>query len=180
MGRGSVLAVSCADPVLSLVGCLGLAAAYGTALVVDLGDEPVLGNGRTLADVDSEGPRLEELSPGARGVAVIPAGRIRPDRLHDLVGKLTGRWPAVVLRNQTLSWDGPTVPFVPLYPGWLAPSWAHAAVWQPVGGNAKAPGPGPVLPRLPPRLARNLLNGRMPLRSRWIDSLRPVWEIPWA
>ncbi len=56
-GRGTVLAVRSVDPVLSVVAPLGLAASAGTALMVDLTGDLQMGGGRTLADIDAEGPR---------------------------------------------------------------------------------------------------------------------------
>lgn len=168
------------DPVLSVVGPLGLAASSGTALVVDLGDGLHMRPGRTLADIDLEGPRLDELSPGRPGVAVIEAGAIDEARAVELIGILATRWPALVIRVNGSPWDGPTVPLVPLYPGWLSSTSQAAAVWQPVGASSKPSGPGPVLPELRRSLVRRLLGGQLPLRSRWIRSWSSVWEMPWA
>ena len=168
------------DPVLSVVGPLGLAASAGTALVVDLTGELQIGGGRTLADIDAEGPRLEELSPGRAGVAVIGSGAIDSNRAVDLIADLGTRWPALVVRINGTPWDGPTVPVVPLYPGWLAGSNEAASVWQPIRSSPKPSGPGPVLPILKPGLVRRLLSGRLPVRSRWIRAWSRVWDLPWA
>ncbi len=179
-GRGTVLAVRSVDPVLSVVGPLGLAASIGTALVVDLTGDLQLGSGRTLADIDVEGPRLDELSPGRSGVAVIGSGPIGAARAAELIADLGTRWPAVVVRVNGNTWDGPTVPLVPLYAGWLASSTEAASVWQPVGSSPKPPGPGPVLPGLRSSLVRRLLSGQLPIRSRWIRAWSAVWDMPWA
>ena len=179
-GRGTVLAVRSVDPVLSVLGPLGLAASLGTALVVDLSSDLQIGHGRTLADIDSEGPRLEELSPGRSGVAVIASGALDVIRAAELIADLGTRWPALVVRVNGTPWDGPTVPLVPLYPGWLESTGEGASVWQPTGPSSKPRGPGPVLPRLKQGLARGMLAGQLPARSRWIRAWSSVWDMPWA
>jgi hypothetical protein len=180
MGRFGVLAVSSPDPVLSVAGPLGLAASVGTSLVIDMAGGLRFASGRTLADLAGEGPRLDELSPGRQGVAVIAGGPIPAVDAIAIIEQLAARWPAVVVRVSGDEWPGSTVPVEPLYPGWLAPSDRGAAVWQPVASRTRPPGPGPVLPRLRARTIRQLLAGRMPSRSRWIDAWRQVWSLPWA
>ncbi len=179
-GRLGVLAVHSADPVLSLVAPLGLAASVGTCLVVDVESELRLRHPRSLSDIAAEGPRLEELSPGHRGVAVLGGGGVEIEEAVPLIERLGSRWPGIVVRVQSWDWPGPTVPVRVLYPGWLAPTMAGSAVWQPVVGGSAPVGPGPVLPRLSQRLTRLLLTGRLPRRSRWVSAWRPVWELPWA
>ncbi len=175
-----VLAVTSPDPVLSLVAPIGLAATPPACLVVDLKGDLNLPKARTLADILAEGPRLDELSPGRTGVAVIPAGPIGTDEASSVVATLARRWPAIVIRTTPGSWPGPTVPVNPVYPGLLTPSGPATAVWQPLGPLADPPGPGPVLPMLRTGVVRRLLSGQMPTRSRWISAWRRVWELPWA
>ena len=179
-GRDSVLGVHSADPVLSLAAPIGLAGSVGTALVVDLAQGLVSGNSRTLADIASDGPSLDELSPGRTGVAVLSGGVIPQATAIETIDQLATRWPFVVVRLGDEEWPGPAVPVRPLYPGWLAPTSQAASVWQPVTKGSRPPGPGPVLPRLPPRLVRQLLSGRLPGRSRWIQAWAGVWRLPWA
>lgn len=169
-----------ADPVLSLVGPLGLAASAGTALVVDLLGGLRTGPGRSLADIAVEGPRLDELSPGRSGVALVGAGPLSAGEAESTVYRLASRWPAVVVRPASQGWPGPTVPLRPLFPGLLAPAAEGAAVWQPVGPGVDPPGPGPVLPRLTRATAHRLLHGRLPARSRWVSAWAAVWGLPWA
>ena len=178
MGKGSsrVLGVSSPDPVLAFISPLALGLASGTALVIDL---PARG-GRSLADLVTEGPSLDELAPGRSGVAVIGGGGIDPASAAELAERLARYWPAVVVRPGTSSWAGPTVPVVPLLPGVLAPGDSSAAVWQPVPGGARPPGPGPVLPRLRRSTIQALLRGRAPVPNRWISSWKRVWELPWG
>lgn len=180
-GRHPILGLMSPDPVLSLVGPVGLAASVGTALVIDLvADEPDPQR-RTLRDIADDGPSLAELSPGRSGVAMIRAGGIDRSREIGVIQELAKRWPAVVIRVTAGDRAFPVVPAVPLFPGGLipAPEAAHC-VWQPVGAGSTPPGPGPVLPRLRPGALRRMLSGHLPRRSRWIDSWQPVWEMPWA
>lgn len=178
--RFGVLAVSSPDPVLSVVAPLGLAASVGTSLVIDMAGGLSLASGRTLADLVADGPRLDELSPGRQGVAVLAGGPVQTVDAIAIIEQLAARWPAVVVRVSRDEWPGSTVPVEPLYPGWLAPPDRGAAVWQPVGSGARPPGPGPVLPRLRARTTRQLLGGHLPSRSRWISAWRQVWSLPWA
>jgi hypothetical protein len=178
-GRHRVLAVASPDPLLSLVASIGLAGAIGTALVVDLGRSNPK-DGRTLADIVAEGPRLEELSPGRRGVALLGVGPVATEVAAETLERLAARWPAVVVRVANTPWPGPTVPVIPLYPGWLAPTGPEVAVWQPLGTGSAPPGPGPVLPGLRRSLVHHLLHGRLPDRHRWIRAWSQVWEMPWA
>jgi len=178
-GRHRILAVASPDPLLSLVASIGLAVATGTALVVDL-DCSSSKAGRTLADIVAEGPRLEELSPGRRGVALLGGGPVATEVAAETVERLAARWPAVVVRAGNTAWPGPTVPVIPLYPGWLAPTGTEVAVWQPLGTGSVPPGPGPVLPSLRRPLIHHLLHGRLPGHSRWIRAWGQVWEMPWA
>lgn len=182
VGKGSpgVLGVHSTDPVLSAVSPLGLAAAAGTCLVIDLGGDLALPAKRTLADVAADGPRLDELSPGRAGVAVMAAGPLSRDESSPIIEALATRWPAVVLRTTADGWAGRNVPVHPLLPGWLAPSSPEAAVWQSVASGSRPPGPGPVLPGLRVRTVRQLLSGKLPLRSRWLRAWEKVWEMPWA
>lgn len=180
VGRRGVLGVESPDPVLSLFGALGLGASAGTALVVDMARDSRVGTDRTLADLLEDGPTLHELSPTRPGVAVISAGPVDVVAGLPLIERLAANWPAVVVRCSADGWPGPTVPVRPLLPGLLAPTELIPAVWQTVVGGVRPPGPGPVLPRLGPRSARNLLTGRLPTRGRWLRVWERVWEMPWA
>ena len=189
-GRHSVLAMRSPDPVLSLVGAVGLAAAAGTGLVIDLLTERS-GGRRTLRDLVAEGPSLAELSPNRRGVALLRGGGVDEQArsatvdsrrgIAIMIDRLAERWPAVTVRVDRADLPFSVVPTIPLYPGGLLPVSAEShCVWQPVGVGDDPPGPGPVLPRLKPATLRRLLSLQMPRRSRWVDAWVPVWEMPWA
>ena len=168
------------DPVLSTVAPIGLAAAAGTALIVDLATTTRV-TGRTLADLVSDGPKLAELSPGRPGIAFLAGGNVDPVAGVDILRQLAGRWPAVVVRAPDTEIPFACVPVIPLFPGALAPTTPMShGVWQPVGAGAEPPGPGPVLPRLRGGVVRKMLAGHLPRRTRWIAAWRPVWEMPWA
>lgn len=180
-GRHRILGLTSPDPVLSLVGSIGLAASVGTALVVDLVEVGAESGVRSLLDIVTDGPSLRELSPGRRGVALIRGGGIEPGTATDIIEELSLRWPAVVARTREGQCPFPTVPAIPLYPGRLFPvPDASHCVWQPLGIGAEPPAPGPVLPRLRSATLRQLLSGHIPRRSGWISAWRPIWGMPWA
>lgn len=176
-----MLGVRSPDLILSVVAPIGLAAAAGTALVVDLAAELAAATTRSLADIRADGPTLAEISPGRGGVALIAGGGIDRTDTAELIKRLSSRWPAIVVRVDGDGWDFPVVPVLPLFPGRLAPvPDGLSAVWQPVGTGASPPGPGPVLPRLRPGALRRILGGHLPRRSRWVAAWASVWEMPWA
>lgn len=178
-GRHPTLGVWSPDPVLSAVAPIGLAAAAGTALIVDL--VSTVRVGRTLADLLADGPTLDELSPGRRGIAMLPGGKVDLEQGAELIGRLGEHWPALVIRTSGPGPQFPGVPVIPLFPGRLSiVPIPPAGVWQPLSGGSEPPGPGPVLPRLRSGLVRKLLAGQLPHRSRWIESWRRIWEMPWA
>ncbi len=180
-GRQTVLGLRSPDPVLEMVAPIGLGASVGTALVVDVGAGRGPGNLRTMNELASDGPRLSELSPGRSGVAMMWGGGVDRESAVELIGQLSSRWPAVVVRVGDDDWPFPVIPVWPLYPGrvWPRPTVDHC-VWQPVGAGAAPPGPGPVLPRLRPGVTSRILSGHIPGRSRWIAAWRRIWEMPWA
>lgn len=178
--RANVLAVHSVDPVLAWLGSIGLASALGTALVVDRTERWGTGSGRTLADVATEGPRLTEVSPGRRGVAVLRSGMLPVVDAASVVEALAAHWPGVVVCLDAREWPKAIVPLRPLYPGWLAPTTTETSVWQKVPGGSSPTGPGPVLPLLRAGATRRMLAGGLPPPGAWLRAWRQVWEMPWG
>jgi hypothetical protein len=174
------------DGLLGALAPLGLAAASGTALVVDLDPlGPRYPGARSLADLVADDPSRAELEPDRRGVAVLRNGGVRPGDAARVITALTARWPRVVLRLAPRpAPDGAAVPVVPvrlLVPGGLHPAPADPAVYQATPHPMPLPGPGIRLPVPARRCTAALLTGRMPpARDRWIRSWRAVWEGPWT
>jgi hypothetical protein len=178
--RGRVLAVVAEDPVMSVLAPVALAAAAGTALLMDMGDVLGAAGRRTLADMAAEGPTGRETMPDRKGVAVVRGGGLGTAEAADLLERLSFGWPAVVVRVTGGDWPGARVPVVPLYPGVLAPRMGGPCVWQRVRGGPDAPGPGPVMPPVGTANVRRVLAGGLPLPGRWLRSWGVVWGLPWA
>lgn len=180
----ATLAITCeSDGVLGVVAPLALAAAAGNALVVDLDRHgPTYPGPSSLAALVEHGPRLDDLRPTDVGVAVLSNGGIDAAEAGEVVRALVQGWPNVVLRLPRVagSESVPTVPVVPLLPGGMTPPCDRRAVFQQIGWHEKAPGPGLTLPTPSRSAVRALLEGRVPLRSRWIKAWRQVWETQWV
>jgi hypothetical protein len=174
------------DGLLGALAPLGLAAAGGSALVVDLDPGgPAYPGPRSLADLAGDGPRRTELEPERGGVAVLRNGGIAAADAADVVRALIGRWPRVVLRLPPRpAVAGPGVPTVVvrlLAPGGLYPAGSRPAVYQATPHPMQLPGPGVRLPVPSRRTTAALLTGRMPAAgSRWVRAWRRVWEVPWT
>ncbi len=170
------------DGLLSVIAPLGLAAAAGTCLMVDLDPQgpPYPGPG-SLAGLVAEGPRRSDLVPARGGTAVLRNGGVTSAEAAPVLAALARGWPALVLRSPpTLDPGGaPVVPVRPLFPGLLAPVDPTPAVYQRTGFPGLPPGPGPVLPRPRPRVVAGLLAGVVEPRSRWVSAWREVWSGPW-
>jgi hypothetical protein len=168
------------DSVLSAVAPLGLAAAAGTALMVDLDPQgPPYPSARSLADLVADGPRRDELTPQRQGVAVLRNGGVGWEQSAALVVTLAEHWPAVVLRVGADRVEFPVVPVVPLLPGMLAPAQGRVAVWQAMAKGSSAPGAGPVLPAISRTVMQRLLEGTVDPRGRWVTAWERVWRLPW-
>ncbi|MDH3261153.1 MAG: hypothetical protein OEM81_10400 [Acidimicrobiia bacterium] len=171
------------DGLLSAVAPLGLAAAAGTALVVDLDPAgPVYPGSGSLADLVADGPRRVDLVPGRNGVAVLRNGGVAKAEAREVIDALLIGWPHLVVRVGAPDIaDGlaPLVPVWPLLPGMLAPTVEMQCVYQRTGFVATPPGPGPVLPRPRPAFLAGLLNGTVARHSRWVAAWREVWRLPW-
>lgn len=171
------------DAVLGAVAPLALAAAAGTALVVDLDPQgPTYPGSGSLADLVRDQPRRDDLRPPRTGIAVLRNGGIQPDEAEEVLHALAGSWPAVVFRLpfDHAGGDG-AVPIIPLVPGSLLRRAPGPAVYQRAAWRTERPGPGVVLP--PPGRATlsALLAGRAPIpRDRWVRAWSKVWSHPWG
>ena len=166
---------------LGALAPLGLGAAAGTALVVDLDpDGPHYPGEGSLADLVAEGPRRADLSPTRSGLAVLRNGGVDPAAAAPVLEALIEGWPAVVLRLPGSRPGGrePDIMVRPLVPGSLfPPASPGSAVYQDLG--FRIPAPGPRLPVLSRGTAAALLAGSIPRRSRWVRAWRSVWEGAW-
>ena len=164
------------------VAPLALAAACDTALVVDLDPSGPAYPGRgSLAQLVEDGPRLSDLQPRSKGIAVLRNGGVGVEDSADVVAALSSNWPNLVVRAPAAapSEAYPTVPVVPLLPG-LSVSTGVAAVYQQMGWLLPAPGPGLLVPTPPRGVVRALLEGRTPRPSRWSRAWAKAWGMPWA
>lgn len=180
----ATLAMACeSDGVLGVVAPLALAATVDTCLVVDLDPHgPRYPGDGSLAELVDQGPRLDDLRPSHRGIAVLRNGGIEPAATGDVVGALVKGWPNVVLRlpRLTSAMAMPLVPVIPLLPGGMTPTIDRPAVYQQMGFHEKAPGPGLTMPTPPRGVIAALLEGRLPGRRRWVRAWKEVWRMPWV
>jgi hypothetical protein len=173
------------DALLGAVAPLALAAAAGTALVVDLDPRgPAYGSESSLAELLRSSPRRSDLEPQRRGVAVLRNGGVEADDCSELLSALIQGWPAVVLRlapGSSARWGSAgVVPVRLLLPaGWFSGS-ERIAVYQRSAWQASPTGPGPVLPRPRRATIAALLAGRRPGPDRWLRAWRQVWELAWT
>jgi hypothetical protein len=160
-----------------------LAAAAGTALVVDLDpDGPRYPGSASLSRLVADAPRRADLVPARSGTAVLRNGGVGVADAREVIEALIGGWPHLVLRvaaPDAATGLAPLVPVRALLPGILAPRDEGQCVYQKTGFTTGPPGPGPLLPRLRPRLLGGLLNGAVEPRSRWVAAWRQVWGLPW-
>jgi hypothetical protein len=166
------------DGVLGVVAPIGMAAAVGTCLVVDLCEGGPTG-GVTLATLVRDGPSSEQLRPKRRGVSFLRNGGISAQDAAEVVGALCGNWPNVVLRvgasDEAVGEVG-AVTVRAILSGPFVAEPEVAAVLQPTGlGATPKNHHGHVLSRLSARTVRTVLAGRVNQRSAWVRSWRPVW-----
>ncbi len=167
------------DGLLGALAPLGLAAAAGTALVVDLDPTgPKYPGAGSLAQLVADQPRRRDLEPSRRGLAVLRNGGVEPSEAAPVVAALVQGWPFVVLRVQPemdVRIESSRVTVVPLVPGGLFDVSDPPVVYQPMGFSMAPPLPGMVLPPLSRRVAASLLAGNIPRRSRWISAWSSLW-----
>ncbi|MFP5332003.1 MAG: hypothetical protein ACLGHX_06565 [Acidimicrobiia bacterium] len=163
------------DPVLHRIAPFGLAAATGTALVIDLDPDAPPYPGPTLADLAADGLTARHLRSSREGVAVIANGGVNEEDVAQLVTQLSSGWPAVVFRAPT---PREAIPVLPLEPDELRPTRAIRAVWQASTRGSRAP--GVVLPPLSRATVRRLCRGQVEPRHRWVKAWAGVWGPAWT
>ena len=169
-------AVECErDPVLDAMAPIVLAAAHDTALVVDLGGGAIpLPGERTLAALVDDGPRLADLVPDRKGVAVVPNGGVTLDESAPVIRALIERWPVVVLRGRADEL-AVRIPVVPLFPG---VDQRDPAVYVSTGLIEPIEGGAPVVPGPSRAAVRRVLSGGSAPR-RLVAAWAKVWSHPW-
>ena len=185
--RHRVLGIRCGtDPVLHAVAPLGLAAARGTALVVDLDrDAPSYPGSTSLAALVTSQPRLDDLRPRRSGVAVLSNGMASPGEIEEVMEALVSGWPTVVLRlgaSQDLPpslTETPVVPVAPLFPGFLHPPSTGPGVFQAMSVGPPPSLRGVVLPPLARSHIYRMLGGLGFPPRRWVSAWEKVWNLPW-
>jgi hypothetical protein len=164
------------DGLLSVLAPLGLGAAAGTALVLDLDPTGArLPAPFTVAEMIRTSPTLDQLRPHRSGMAVLASGGATWAEASELVEAFGRYWPAVVVRAAGPV-PIPTVPVRPVLPGLDPPEGRAVNQRTGLGGDI---GPGPVLPRPSGRVVRALLGGVV-VRSRWVRAWRGVWGLSWT
>lgn len=185
--RHRVLAVRCGvDPVLHALAPLGLAAARGTGLVVDLDEEaPSYPGSNSLAKLVVSQPRLADLRPRRPGVAVLPNGSVTAHETDEVVEALVAGWPAVVFRlGSSLDLpdafsETPVVPVAPLLPGFLYPSVTGPAAYQAMSSGPPPRVRGILLPPLGRSHIHRMLSGMGFPPRRWVQAWEKAWNLSW-
>lgn len=171
------------DAVVHHLSPLGIAAAAGTCLVVDL--DPAAGSYRseqTVASLLDQGVRRNDLAPARHGVAVLANGGAAAKDAMELVEALAKGWPALVLRVGSIPLEGVrSVSVIPLLPEAVRPDVAGPRVYQALDREIRPDGPAMVIPPLSRTRVRSILGGRLDPRWAWVRAWRPVWEgVPWV
>jgi hypothetical protein len=175
------------DGLLGAIAPVGLAAAGGTALLVDLDPAgPRYPGAGSLAGLVSGGPRRDDLEPAGSGLAVLRNGGITPTDAREVVTALVRGWPRVVIRlpggvapSLTLRAAGVRariLPIRPLVPGPMLDV-PGPAVYQSGGWRIRPPGPGLVLPRPRPATWSALASGVVPVPDRWLLAWQRLWRL---
>lgn len=164
------------------VSPIGIAAAAGTCLIVDLDPTvPSYRSEQTVAGLLEDGVRRSDLIPNRSGTAVLGNGGIEPEAAMGVVEVLAEGWPAVVLRVGKVPLDGiRSLSVIPLLPETVLPDPRGPRVYQALDrefGGVR----GVVIPPLSRTRLRGILDGRLDPRWSWVQAWRSVWEgRPWA
>lgn len=170
------------DAVLGAVAPVALAAAAGTALVVDLDrDGPAYPGELSLAKLAEQGPRRSDLSPPRPGIALLANGGIGAEDSAEVLDALIAGWPAVVFRLPPAMESERAITVVPLAARMVLPAPSGRVVYQRSGWRERAPEGATVLARPSRATIRRLLTGVNALPGdRWVRSWRPLWRPPWV
>lgn len=162
------LTVTSTDPILHVLAPVCLAAAAGTAVVIDC--DPNSGwpfSVGSLSDLVADGPTARDLHPTTTGVALLGGPIADGAELDPLLEALQSTWPAVIIRAEATTSSAvrvePALPWRPATDVTVGTGIGHA----PAGG----------IPAPPIRLVRRVMRGHIDPRWRWIRHWRPVWEL---
>jgi hypothetical protein len=167
------------DGVLGVVAPIGMAAAKGTCLVVDLVADSHR-EGVSLASIVSEGPRKSHLEPQHSGVSFLHNGGVDLPEAAEVLEALCSSWPNVLvsIADRSVAFElAPAVEVQAILIGPFVAPLLSDAVLQPVGlGGPPKRHDGHVLAPLSARTVRSILTGIVNPGSRWVRSWLPVWE----
>jgi hypothetical protein len=170
-----VLATRSKDPILHHIAPLGLAAAAGRCLVIDLDASAPRYSERTLAHLVSEGPTAADLAAGS-GVAVLGNGGISFDEAASVIDRLVAAWGRVVIRDGGNTHPFPVLSVEPMLPAPFTPRDADIVQAVAFGQTSDAPA---TLPPLRRQQVRSLLSGTIEPRWRWTRAWQSAWGLPW-
>ncbi len=165
------------DRILGRLAPIGMGAAAGTCLVVDLADRiGYRGAATTLGALRTSGFHRSHLQPGREGVAIVSRGDLAIDEALDVTSELVRRWPATVIRMPALDVASPRRPIVvrPFLPELEAES-PERVVWQRLSLGQQPPGPS--LPPISRGRAQQILRGAVSSRWRWVRSWAQIWRL---
>ena len=165
------------DRILGRIAPVGMGAAAGTCLVVDLVEQTLLSSIPTLAAFEESGLRRSHLEPTRSGVAVVSRGGLDHESAVALTGELIRHWPAVVVRAPRDVAEQFGTPFEVrcFVPGAIGAVGGSRVVWQRLS-HGQRPG-GPSLPPIGRARAWQMLQGTVSPRWRWVKAWTLIWGL---
>jgi hypothetical protein len=170
-----VLAVRSSDQILHHIAPLGLAAAAGRCLVVDLDESAPRYSNHTLRDLVDNGLRAADLE-GGQGVAVLGNGGITFSDAASTVDRLLEGWGRMVVRDGGAPHPFRVLSVEPLLPEPFSPD--RADIVQAIE-RGRTPTDRPMLPPLRRRQIRSILDGTIEPTWRWVRAWRAAWSRSW-
>jgi hypothetical protein len=154
-----------------------MGAAAGTCLVIDLVERNLLPSIPTLAAFEESGLRRSHLEPSRSGVAVVARGDIGVEPACELVEELIRHWPATVIRASegTATQFGRPFAVRPFLLEMEGGDGRGRVVWQRLSFGQRPPGPS--LPPIGRGRTRQMLQGTVSPRWRWVKAWTPVWGL---